>query len=867
MLAASAEGVREFVQGFRTRKVNIARGLTISAALIVVLSLLNGCSGLVSSPGGNIQSGPLQLNPSSVSFGKVGLGKQSTQNISVTNPNKSTVTITQVNVSNQQFALSPVALPLSLPSGQTVSFSISVKPTAMGTVSGTLSVGTDVSATPQQLDLSATGVNPQPQISPSSSSLDFGSVTIGQQGTENVTFTNAGGSDLTISMLTLTGAEFAVSGITTPRTITAGQTAALTITFHPTATGSATGGLVITSNDPTNPTVNISLTGSGTNTPVGQLTSNPTTLSFGDVNTGTKASKQIVLTNTGNAAVKISKITASGTGFSVSGVTVPATVNASQSVTLKVDFAPTTTGSASGTVTVTSDAKVPTLTIALTGTGVQAGLNVSPTTFNYGSVVNGQTKSQTFSLTNTGSATLTIAQISVSGAGYTVSGLSTPAMIAAGQSASFRAVFAPTTAGNLSGTVTISSNAPNSPSKVTLSGTGVAASVTLSASPTSLAFGNINAGSSSSKSVTLTNSGNSNLTVSQITVTAKDVQMSGITTPLTLTPGQARAMNITFSPKTAENVTGNLTVTSSQGASSVIAVSGTGVQAGLSFTPSTVSFGSVPVGSTNSQTIRISNSGTAALTVSQVSVSGSGYSTSGLSLPLSLNPGASSTFNVRFLPATAGSASGSVSIVSNAPNSPASLPLSGTGAAATKTLSFSSSSLSFGNVATGSSVTHNVVITNTGNSDVLISTITAGGTGFGVSGAGTPVTLTVGQALTISVSFSPAATGTSSGSVTVSSNASGSPATITLTGNGIQASTHTVSLTWNASTSTVSGYNVYRTTTSGLGYVRLNGSLLTSLSYTDSTLLSGTTYYYVTTAVDASGNESTDSNEAQAIIP
>ncbi len=170
-------------------------------------------------------------------------------------------------------------------------------------------------------------------------------------------------------------------------------------------------------------------------------------------------------------------------------------------------------------------------------------------------------------------------------------------------------------------------------------------------------------------------------------------------------------------------------------------------------------------------------------------------------------------------------------------------------------------------MATGSSVTHNVVITNTGNSDVLISTITAGGTGFGVSGAGTPVTLTVGQALTISVSFSPAATGTSSGSVTVSSNASGSPATITLTGNGIQASTHTVSLTWNASTSTVSGYNVYRTTTSGLGYVRLNGSLLTSLSYTDSTLLSGTTYYYVTTAVDASGNESTDSNEAQAIIP
>jgi fibronectin type 3 domain-containing protein len=76
-----------------------------------------------------------------------------------------------------------------------------------------------------------------------------------------------------------------------------------------------------------------------------------------------------------------------------------------------------------------------------------------------------------------------------------------------------------------------------------------------------------------------------------------------------------------------------------------------------------------------------------------------------------------------------------------------------------------------------------------------------------------------------------------------------------------------VTLNWNASTSTVSGYNVYRSTTNGTGYAKINGALLGSLTYADSTVQSGTTYYYVTTAVDGSGNESIYSNQASAVIP
>ena len=77
---------------------------------------------------------------------------------------------------------------------------------------------------------------------------------------------------------------------------------------------------------------------------------------------------------------------------------------------------------------------------------------------------------------------------------------------------------------------------------------------------------------------------------------------------------------------------------------------------------------------------------------------------------------------------------------------------------------------------------------------------------------------------------------------------------------------HSVKLNWQASNSSgVTGYNIYRSTTSG-GYYALLGSV-SNLTYTDSTVQSGTTYYYVTTAVNSAGQESTYSNQVQAVIP
>ena len=109
--------------------------------------------------------------------------------------------------------------------------------------------------------------------------------------------------------------------------------------------------------------------------------------------------------------------------------------------------------------------------------------------------------------------------------------------------------------------------------------------------------------------------------------------------------------------------------------------------------------------------------------------------------------------------------------------------------------------------------------------------------------------------------------GAASGTLTIVSNATGSPATIAVSGSGVAAPVqHTVALSWNASTS-AAGYNVYRSVTSGAGYSKLNPSLDSGLSYSDSTVQSGQNYFYVTTAVDGAGNESAFSTEVSVNIP
>ena len=284
----------------------------------------------------------------------------------------------------------------------------------------------------------------------------------------------------------------------------------------------------------------------------------------------------------------------------------------------------------------------------------------------------------------------------------------------------------------------------------------------------------------------------------------------------------------------------------------------------LSATPMSASFPMVTAGTSGSQTITLQNGGTATVTISSASVTGAGFGTSGLTLPMSIAAGQLGTFNVMFAPSSAGNAAGSISLVSDAPNSPLVISASGTALAATALLSANVNNLDFGSVLVGSVASLGVTLLNAGNANVTISSVGIAGTGFNVTGVGANTVVAPGQTAALGVTFAPAAIGPAAGSIAIGSSAGA--LSIALTGSGGQLSPHTVALTWDPSTSIVVGYYVYRALPNG-AFAKINPAPAVPTAYTDVNIQSGQTYTYVVTAVDANNVESDYSDPVLATIP
>jgi len=246
------------------------------------------------------------------------------------------------------------------------------------------------------------------------------------------------------------------------------------------------------------------------------------------------------------------------------------------------------------------------------------------------------------------------------------------------------------------------------------------------------------------------------------------------TTPATTTLDSGSTFRVLVS-----NTAG--TVTSAVASLTVNSIAAPGIQV----SSTSINFGNTVVGTTLSQVLIITNTGTATLSITQVTESGPAFAVSGFSLPLNVGAGQQTTMTVAFLPTAVGAASGNVSIVSNASTSPTSVGLSGTGISATYLLTASTTSLDFGNINVGNTGSLNATLTNTGNSNVTISSVTAIGTGFSTTGVTAGTILAPNQSVTLNVAFAPAAVGSVTGSVTVLSNATNSPTVITVAGSGV----------------------------------------------------------------------------------
>jgi hypothetical protein len=549
----------------------------------------------------------------------------------------------------------------------------------------------------------------------------------------------------------------------------------------------------------------------------------------------------------------------------------PISLSVGQSASVSAVFKPTVDSQETGTITITSNAPNSPELVALSGTGTAAAaLTVSPASIAFGTVTVGSTATQTVKVTNSGSESATISKMAISGTGVSVSGLTTPITLAAGQATSFTVTYKPSSPGTLGGAVSITSDATDASLVIDLSATATSAAVAdLTVSPAAITFGSVAVGSTETQNVKVTNTGNGSAAISKLAFSGTGVSVSGLTAPMTLAAGQATSFTVTYKPSSPGTLGGTVSITSdATDPSVVIGLSATATSSTLGAAPSIASFGNVVVGSTTTQTIQLTNVGTAQIAISSIASSIASVVISGITTPASLAPGSSAAFTAAYKPTAAATLSGQITVTSNAVGSPAIITLSGTAAAATLQLTPSATSLGFGSVTVGSTNAKQITVTSTGNENVSISSVTVTGTGFSLGSSAAGVILDPTQSQSYTVNFDPTAPGSPTGTLSITSNASNSPLQIALSGTAVAAATpHTVALTWDASSSPVTGYFVYRGSKSDGPYSKINSSENSSTSYSDSTVADGQVYYYVVTAVDSSNIESAYSNQVSVTIP
>jgi len=267
------------------------------------------------------------------------------------------------------------------------------------------------------------------------------------------------------------------------------------------------------------------------------------------------------VTNTSNTAVTWSAT--SGT-VSTAGLFTAPTVTATKTVTVTATSVADNTKSASATVTVNAAIGI---------------LTLNPTSINFGSVLVGQTSPVLLTtLTNTGNASLTITNDSLSAGDFGWGGKGTCDYntLAPGASCTYSAKFTPTATGTRTATILIYSTASDSTVTLPLSGIGTSGAGTLGVSPATLALGSVVVSTSGTASGTLTAAGSS-VTVSAVSSNNSAFTVGGLSLPVTIPAGNSAAFTVTFSPQATGAVTGALTFTSNaQSSTTVETLTGTG---------------------------------------------------------------------------------------------------------------------------------------------------------------------------------------------------------------------------------------------------------------------------------------------------
>jgi len=316
---------------------------------------------------------------------------------------------------------------------------------------------------------------------------------------------------------------------------------------------------------------------------------------------------------------------------------------------------------------------------------------------NFGTVQAGSSLILPMKVSDSGDRKLTILKVRISGTGFSFVGPNLPLVLTPLQRSQVSLSFSPQSAGSADGTATVvywvaatrTSKGYSGRATAVLSGTE-ASSLGYLKAPASMNLGSVAVGGSQTQTLTISNTGGSNLTISAANVTGSGFTISGLSLPYSLAAGTSTNLAVTFAPTSSGTSAANLAIASNASDPAVaVSLSGTATTTSgtLSITPGSMSFGTVTVGTTQTQNGSVTASG-GSVVLSSASSSNSVFTVGGLSLPVTLASGQSLPFTVTFTPTAAGSASANISMFAGNARS-ASETASGAGAAVQHTVGLS----------------------------------------------------------------------------------------------------------------------------------------------------------------------------------
>ncbi len=734
------------------------------------------------------------FSPTSIDFGNQTVGTTSNSwTVTLNNTSGTDATLSSpLSISGSTAFVQTNNCGTTLAAHSTCNVMVSFAPGLSGASTGQL-VASIGGSTPLTVSLTGMGIAATPVVVFSPTSVDFGNQTMGTASNSwTVTLNNT--SDYPAPFLTpilISGsADFSQTN-TCGTSLAPHSTCNVVVTFTPSSVAVITGQVSVGINGISTP-LTVSLTGTGTSSaPVVQFS--PTAIDFGSLAVGTTSNSwTVTMSNmSATAAVFTSPLAITGSTAFTETDNCGASLAPFSTCNIQVSFTPGAPVVVTGQLVALVNGVTPPLSVSLTGTGTGTTstpvVTFSPSNIDFGSLQMGTTANPwTVTLSNTSGVPVTFASpIAISGDPSFTETNTCGTSLAAYSTCNVQVTFAPTLPGTFLGQVVVLIHGNSVPQTVSLTGTGTVPPSPLQFSTSTINFGNVQVGSSINWTLTLNNT-------SGTTVTFSAIQLPGIGFTQTNNCGTSLAaytncnIIVTFTPTFQAPLSGEMFLISNSPyiPPLFVNITGTGVGAPLSFSATTIDFGNQTVGSSsNPWTLTMSNVTNTAVTFSQIEEIGPFYTETN-NCGTSLTAYSSCNILVTFSPQFVGVSPGFIMIN---PTSgfylPVMLTLTGTGVGAP--LSFSATSIDFGNQAVGTtSNPWTLTMSNTGNTAIGFVIEPPGPFFTETDNCGT--SLAAFSSCNILVKFSPLVTGPNPSQLMVlPTGVPSGPLTVNLTGTGV----------------------------------------------------------------------------------